>query len=428
MQNLENLVGTDKEGLVKEDLTKEGLVKKDLAKDGLTKDGLIKEDLVKDGLTKEGIKVGFLGPAGTFTGQAAGFFFPVFFSDCADRKKKDSENKDQAKNDQVEKDQETLYELISLSDIDNIFDSLRRGEITYGVVPLENSTEGPVNATLDGLLRSRVDSEVSTEVDSIGVDSTVGSSSVELDQNVDSEVDLVIYELLILPVSHALMGAFCKSSSESSSGIRKILAHPQALAQCRGYIRRHYPNAELVPCSSNGEAAMRVSLFSEGLDIVAIGPIGAAKEYGLKVLAEGIQDSSINSTAFIKVGRRIGKVGTVEKIKKTASYSTNIELTDFEVDFELKEGCRTSIAFSTENRPGALYRVLGIFEGYNINMTKILSRPMPDRLGEYVFFVDIEGYQVEEARLALKKIEEIAVIYKFLGSYPVIYYEESLKN
>ena len=264
------------------------------------------------------MKVGYLGPAGTFTQQAAKILFP-----------------------------EGTF--IPIGDIDSIFECLSKGAYDAGIAPIENSTEGPVNATLDALLR---------------------------------EKDLTIATLLVMPVSHILM------TREKGVSIKKILAHPQALAQCRNYIRRHYPQAELVPCASNGEAATKVIDTS-----AAIGPAAAAKEYGLYILAEGIQDSTFNSTAFIQIEKAAEQVP--------------------------KDNCRASIAFSTKNQPGALYRMLSILEGYGINMTKILSRPLPESPGEYIFFVDIDDYSVNDAKAALKQIQNKAAIYKFLGSYPV---------
>lgn len=272
-------------------------------------------------------KIAYLGPAGTFTQQAARVLFPSEV-------------------------------LVPLTDIDNIFSSLSHRECAAGVVPLENSTEGPVNVTLDALLNAE---------------------------------DLTITTMLILPIRHALMGDI------NSVTINKILAHPQALAQCRKYIRAHYPDAELIPCASNGEAAAKAATEKTR---AAIGPVAAAKEYGLRIWAEEIQDSFLNSTSFIQV--------------------EHIHIDETSQNLSPKPACRTSIAFSTKNSPGALYQMLGIFENFGINMTKILSRPMPDRPGEYIFFVDIEDCEVNITKQALKQVKDNATIYRFLGSYPVI--------
>jgi prephenate dehydratase len=264
-------------------------------------------------------KVSFLGPAGTYSQQAAEFIFPN-------------------------------AELVAMADIAAVFESISDMECDAGVVPLENSTEGAVNATLDALLCSD---------------------------------GLAITSLLVLPINHVLM-----AKSELCVPDR-ILAHPQALAQCRGYIRARCPRAELITCASNAEAAMLVSDTDKSW--AAVGPASAASQYGLCILGEDIQDSPLNSTAFIRV--------------------------ELSQDQTPRQGCRTSIVFSTENKPGALCRMLNILDG--INMTKILSRPMPPRPGEYIFFVDIEDYQAEDAKKALRQMEDEATMYKFLGSYPV---------
>ena len=257
----------------------------------------------------------YLGPKGTFTHQAAAYFFPG-----ADLKPK--------------------------THIEDVFLSVASAECAAGAAPLENSTEGAVNATLDALI----------------------------------EYNVKITGLVNMPVNHVLMG---------SANPDKILGHPQALAQCRMFIKNNFPLAQLVPCASNAEAARFVSESSESM--AAIGPSSAAAEYGLTILQSGIQDVPSNSTAFI----RIGPAG----------------------DEEILPNCRTSIVFSTKNKPGALYRMLSVLDSHNVNMTKILSRPIPENHGEYMFFIDIEGYNVKEADEAIKKIKNASVKYKFLGSY-----------
>lgn len=268
-------------------------------------------------------KVGYLGPAGTFTELAAGFLCP-----------------------------ESEYEGLSLRKVEDVFDAVVSGDCETGVVPLENSTEGAVNATLDALLR----------------------------------VDVQITAMLMLPIRHCLLGYGEKT-------VLKILAHPQALAQCEGYVRQHFPKAETVPCSSNGDAAYRVQCEGSG-HWAAIGPAAAAHAYRLQVLAEGIQDQPVNRTAFIQLRHHVNP--------------------------SIEPHHRFSIAFSTENRPGALYHMLGIFERNGVNMTKILSRPMPESPGAYIFFVDIEGNALERILQALTQVENEASFYRYLGSYPVI--------
>ena len=254
------------------------------------------------------MKVAYLGPVGTFTQQAAEIMCPN-------------------------------AELIPVTDIDGVFKAASIEGM--GVVPLENSTEGVVNTTLDALLKWD---------------------------------NLSITAAFVMPISHTLMGF---------ANPKEILAHPQALAQCKDYLRKNYPDAKLISCTSNGEAAKIVA--NSGKDRASIGPDAAAREYGLQILAENIQDQDTNSTTFIKIEKTVSK------------------------------GLRTSIAFSTENKPGALLRVISIFDRLKVNMCNILSRPLPERPGEYIFFVDLEDCTEE----ALQLVKNQSIIYRFLGSYSI---------
>jgi len=270
-------------------------------------------------------KTGYLGPKGTFTQQAAAILAPQ-------------------------------TEFVPLRDIKEIFDTVDNGLCNIGIAPIENSTGGSVNATLDALLASSV----------------------------------LITELLVMPICHAIMS--------NSAAPQKVLAHPQALAQCREYLRENFANIPQITCSSNGEAA---AIASKDSTVAAIAPIYAAKEYSLNILGKNIQDSAVNSTSFIKVEKEEKSTKNDNTTSKTQNY-------------------RTTIAFSTENRPGSLCKILGIFDHYHINMSKILSRPNPARLGEYIFFVDIENYNALDAKKSLNKIKHAdnITMYKFLGEYP----------
>jgi len=252
------------------------------------------------------MKVVYFGPAGTFSQQAAGIM-------CQNA------------------------ELIPASDIDSVFETAMC--VGTGIVPLENSTEGVVNATLDALLKWK---------------------------------ELFITEAYIMPIRHTFIG---------HENPIEILAHPQALAQCKGYLRKYYPNVTLIPSASNGEAARLVAASDKRK--AAIGPLAAAKVYNLPIIAENIQDQDTNSTTFIKVQKAPSK------------------------------GPRTSIAFSTENKPGDLLRIIRIFDKHKVNMCNILSRPLPQRPGEYVFFVDLDDCPKE----ILEQVKKESIIYRFIGSY-----------
>lgn len=271
---------------------------------------------------KKSKKIGYLGPKGTFTQQAA----------------------------EILNQGNLGIDYVSFRDTETIFMQVSQEICAAGVVPLENSTEGAVNITLDSL--------IATE-------------------------NIVITSMLSLPINHALM------SAGEAGGIKNISAHPQALAQCKKYLQKFYPEAKLISAASNSEACELA--YEEGKTYAAIGPAACADIYGLNVLSEGIQDYKVNNTLFIQIG--LSDTG------------------------KIYEGCCISIAFSTLDEPGALYRLLGIFSEYNVNMTKILSRPLPGSPGKYIFFADIEGYEVAAAKKALAKLEKETTMYKFLGCY-----------
>ena len=272
------------------------------------------------------MKAVYLGPPGTFTHQAVKHMCP-----------------------------QAEYE--PAASIEAVFEAVLL-EKCMAVLPIENSTEGAVNQTLDGLLRWKP----------------------------------LITAAHIMPIKHTLMG--------SSYAITEIMAHPQAIAQCRQYLRKHYPEAILTNCASTAEAAF---LVKQGQ--AAIGTEEAAEEYGLKILDRGIQDEDCNSTIFIRL-----------EAADTVDLSAFDKIIKSEMKNKVKSNLRTSIAFSTDNKPGALYRMLGLFENMNINMVKILSRPVPKRPGEYIFFVDLEDC-VDEA---LEQVKVEALEYWYFGTYEMI--------
>lgn len=269
--------------------------------------------------------IAYLGPVGTFTQQAALFY-----------------NKD--------------ARMHAYQTIDEVIESVWRGEAPLGVVPIENSTEGTVNATLDTLI---------------------------------FDANLFIKAEISLKISQNL---FMKKELTSEK-IKAILSHSQGLAQCRKYLHKHYPEAETVPVSSTAEAAKIVSESGEAL--AAVGNSLAGKIYGLSTVKENIQDQNENTTTFVAVT----KEDTSQPVK----------------------GYKTSLAFSMQDKPGELHKILDIFAIWDINMTKILSRPMRNKPGEYVFFIDFEGFEtVEDVNDALKMIGRKTNFLKLLGSYPVL--------
>lgn len=234
--------------------------------------------------------------------------------------------------------------------IPEVFLEVERGAADYGVVPVENSIEGAVTHTLDMLVDS----------------------------------DLKICSQVILGVSHNLLANCAKSK------IHRIYSNPQVFGQCRIWLQKNLPNAELVDVSSTTRAAelARKEKFS-----AAIASLLASKVYDLKVLASGIQDSLKNVTRFLVVGKNVAK----------------------------PTGCdKTSLLFSVKDRVGALYDTLLPFRKYGVNLTKIESRPSKKKAWEYYFFVDISGHQNDQKiRKALKELEHKCTYLKILGSYPM---------
>lgn len=234
--------------------------------------------------------------------------------------------------------------------ISRVFDEVEKNAVEWGVVPVENSLEGSVNVTLDRLVLTGL--------------------------KIQAEMYLRISQCLI-------------SSSKSMKGIKKVYSHPQALAQCQGWLRSHLPNAVLGEMESTAAAAQIVRGRKTA---AAIGSALAASTYGLNRLAEGIEDNPSNTTRFLVIGRGEGT-------------STGDD--------------KTSIIFATPDSPGALHRALDSFAKRKINLTKIESHPVKGRMWEYLFFVDLVGHIHEKAtKSCLAELKDKTVFLKILGSYP----------
>jgi prephenate dehydratase len=235
-------------------------------------------------------------------------------------------------------------------DFEEVIASVEMSEVEIGVVPLENSLEGSVGMTLDALLRR----------------------------------DVKIVGEINLQVRHCLLGI------GQPEEVKVILSHPQALAQCRGYLKRQFPEAELRTTGSTSHAAKLAQEFSE---MAAIADSEAAERYGLNVIDRNVQDSDQNVTRFAVVGRKMPEPTGRDK---------------------------TSLAIYLERaEPGALWEVLGEFAVRKINLTKIESRPSRLGLGDYYFFIDLEGHVMDPlVEEALARIKKRAAMTKVLGSYP----------
>lgn len=201
-----------------------------------------------------------------------------------------------------------------------------------------------------------------------------------------ADVDLLIKSELVIPVRENLL----IKKGTSISDIRHILSHPQPLGQCRNYIASRFPEVNIRATYSTAGAAEEVAAGPG--DSAAIGSSAAAEAYGLEIAEKNIHDCENNFTRFVVAGHNDGA--------RTGND-------------------RTSIVFATEDKPGSLYRVLDIFNLWDINMSKIESRPAKNQLGRYIFFVDISGHREDDdIRDALTMIKRKTSFFKFLGSYP----------
>lgn len=209
-----------------------------------------------------------------------------------------------------------------------------------------------------------------------------GSVNVTLDRLVLT--DLKIQAEMYLRISQCLI-----SSAKSLKGIKNVYSHPQGLAQCQAWLRTHLPGAALGEMESTAAAAQMVKGKKTA---AAIGSALAASTYGLNMLAKGIEDNPTNTTRFLVIGRGEGT-------------STGDD--------------KTSIIFATPDFPGALHRALESFAKRKINLAKIESHPVKERMWAYLFFVDMIGHIRDRAvKNCIEELKDKTIYLKILGSYP----------
>lgn len=223
-------------------------------------------------------------------------------------------------------------------------------ENSFGVVPLENSTEGAVNLTLDAL----------------------------------QTTELKICGELEMPIKHSLL-----ASQVNLEKIKNVYGHQQSLAQCKNKLSNLLPRIKITPVESSGLALKKAQ---QGTGNACIAHESFASEHNLKVCKKNMEDEKNNTTRFIVLGKNT----------------------------PLKSGLdKTSIIISLENKPGALSRVLKIFELSKVNLSYIQSRPSKKDKWSYSFFLDFEGHSESiKIKNLLKKLENNSISLKLLGSYP----------
>ncbi len=270
-------------------------------------------------------RVAYLGPAGTFSEQAA----LQFFGSSIDH--------------------------VPCVSIDEVFRATAAGSAQFGVVPVENSTEGVVARSLDLFLHSPLH--------------IVGETS--------------------LLVRHNLL-----RKTTSLQGIEVVLAHPQALAQCQGWLNNHLPDVERRAVSSNAEGA-RVAAGNPAW--AGIASERAGTEFGLHVAAHAIQDDAFNRTRFAIV--------CLPQTLRAPEASG--------------KDC-VSLIVSVPNKPGAVHDILVPLKQHGVSMTRFESRPARSGQWEYYFYIDLQGHPAQPAMTAaLKDLQSLCAFYKVLGTYPL---------
>lgn len=251
-----------------------------------------------------------------------------------------------------------VADLMPCVGFEDVFEAVEQGRADRAVVPIENSLFGSVHVNYDHLRQH----------------------------------DVQIVGELNLRIRHHLLGV----PGATLEAIRRVRSHPQALGQCRQFLRQHLPEATTRSVYDTAGAAQQVAEAAQP-DIAAIASAAAAARYGLDVLAAEIEDDARNFTRFLILAR-----------------------TDAEVEHASDVPMKTSIVFALrENVPGALFKSLAVFALRDLDLFKIESRPRVGHPGRYLFYLDVEG-EVREGRLrrALDNLREITTDLKTLGSYP----------
>lgn len=282
------------------------------------------------------LAIAHLGPPGTYAEQAAFFYLNW-----------------------LKKTPRVEASLCSYPTIAQSLQAVATNQAQLAVVPVENSIEGSVSMTMDTLWQLET---------------------------------LQIQLALVLPISHTLI-----SCADSLERIQTVYSHPQALAQCQGWLGQFLPNVNLIPSNSTAEALQGLK---QEVTTAAIASSRAAQLYNLPILATGINDYPDNCTRFWVISHSQKDAGV--QISSRAIAPTH-----------------TSIAFSLPaNLPGALAKALQVFAHLGINLSRIESRPTKRSLGEYLFFIDIEA-SATQVQTALSELSNYTEIIKVFGSYSV---------
>ena len=246
--------------------------------------------------------------------------------------------------------------LVAEKSIKSVLDAFKKDKNSLCVLPIENSIEGIVRETIDNFLK-------------------VSDSTIQIQAE------------YTLPIHHMML-----AKTTDKTKIKKVISHPQALAQCGNHLYKNFPDVELTEVSSTSYAAQKVA--SENDDtIAALANETCAELFGLNILEKDMNDEKGNKTRFYLFGRE------------------NI----------VSEGTgKTAVVLSTKNQPGALCEVLQIYSKHSINLTYIDSRPSKKKMGEYLFFMELDGLKDElRIKTAIEELMEYVDFIKILGSFKI---------
>lgn len=248
---------------------------------------------------------------------------------------------------------------VATPSFEGVFADVSSGKSDRGVIPIENSLFGSVHINYD-LLR---------------------------------EHELRIVGEVKIRIRHCLLGM----DGATTGSIRQVHSHPQALGQCRTWLRENLPGAEDVPAYDTAGAARMIAAMGVN-DVAAIASERAAAEYGLTVLARGIETNPNNYTRFLALARP----------------------EDVSADRVDGQTYKTTILYSLKsNVPGALFKTLAVFALRDVDLIKIESRPLVGQPGQYLFYIDVDGHADDEhLQRAIGHLGELTTSLTILGSYP----------
>lgn len=302
-----------------------------------TIEGIYRELMSGSFRLEQPLRIGYLGPLGSFSHVAATKHFG------------------------------TSVDFEDLHTIDGVFTEVARGHVDYGLVPIENSIGGGIAETLEAFQ--------------------------------EHHKDINIYAEVQLEVHHALL-ANC-----APGDVKTIYSKPEVFAQCRNWLATQYPHAQLVPEASSSAAVKRVAEESEAArggkapGVAAIGSVLAGEIYDVNVLFENIEDRSGNITRFFVISK--------QKALPTGK------------DADGRPGDKTSMMFTTPDKPGALAAVLAVFDRASVNLTHIDKRPSGRSNWEYTFFIDAEGHADDPwVAAAITQARGYCRELTVIGSYP----------